>query len=224
MIWNSINKVKSDCRLVSDEALVSTFEKNGVIVQNYDKSTKSYDNSFYGVDFKRFYISWKTGKIGLTKLDGTGAFQDIINVAKLKNLGYVWEDDIKESTYTQLEYIESTGGQYIDSGFVITNQNFNLLRIEIDAVLDVDGENTQWELNGTAGGSPYCGLGISNTGLLSYGAGDRIRTTSVSIATKKTERHLYVMDYKNKALYIDGEKIANCSITDLTSKSFSKNF
>ena len=128
------------------------------------------------------------------------------------------------STYTQLEYIESTGGQYIDSGFVITNQNFNLLRIEIDAVLDVDGENTQWELNGTAGGSPYCGLGISNTGLLSYGAGDRIRTTSVSIATKKTERHLYVMDYKNKALYIDGEKIANCSITDLTSKSFSKNF
>ena len=63
VIWNSINKVKSDCRLVSDEALVSTFEKNGVIVQNYDKSTKSYDNSFYGVDFKRFYISWKTGKI-----------------------------------------------------------------------------------------------------------------------------------------------------------------
>ena len=44
--------------------------------------------NYYGSDFSGFYYSWKTGKIGLTYLDGVGAFQGEMTEAYLQSRGY----------------------------------------------------------------------------------------------------------------------------------------
>ncbi len=60
----------------------STINMNGIIV-----SKKS--NSYYiGDDFKTFYVSWKTGKIGLKAIDGIGFYQGIVDESVLERKGY----------------------------------------------------------------------------------------------------------------------------------------
>ena len=44
---------------------------------------------YYGENFNNFYISWRTGKIGLTTMDGRGFFQGTIDEEWLANNNYV---------------------------------------------------------------------------------------------------------------------------------------
>ena len=44
--------------------------------------------NYFGEDFSGYYYSWKTGKIGLSSLDGAGAFQGYINEVELQHMGY----------------------------------------------------------------------------------------------------------------------------------------
>ncbi len=82
--------------------VVVTEEKEGE-VSNFDFCSTKNSSSFkivriivncktqkfyYGSDFSKYYISWKTGKIGLVALDGRGQFQGAIDEEWLKNNGY----------------------------------------------------------------------------------------------------------------------------------------
>ena len=43
---------------------------------------------FYGSNFSGFYLSWRTGKIGLVALDGRGSFQGRIDEEWLLSKGF----------------------------------------------------------------------------------------------------------------------------------------
>ena len=42
----------------------------------------------FGKDFKGFYWSWRTGKIGIKSIDGNGFFQGDVDEEFLNNKGY----------------------------------------------------------------------------------------------------------------------------------------
>jgi len=82
--------------------VVVTEEKDGEVSNFHFCSTKNSSSFkmveiivncktqkfYYGNDFSKYYISWKTGKIGLISLDGRGQFQGQIDEEWLKNKGY----------------------------------------------------------------------------------------------------------------------------------------
>jgi len=45
-------------------------------------------HSYYGSNFSGFYVSWRTGKIGLVALDGRGSFQGKIDEEWLRAKGF----------------------------------------------------------------------------------------------------------------------------------------
>ena len=71
--------------------------------------------------------------------------------------------------YTELEYIESSGAQYIDTGFTVSAQNFSGLRVVQDCELITGG--SYWSVNGISGTGNIFYLGASNTNAIYYGNG-----------------------------------------------------
>ena len=60
-----------------------TYKVNGLIV-----NLSNGKNCYYGDNFSSFYISWKTGKIGIKALDGVGFYQGKVDEEMLKYKGY----------------------------------------------------------------------------------------------------------------------------------------
>ena len=52
------------------------------------KTPTTQENYYYGSNFSGFYVSWRTGQIGLIALDGKGGFQGKIDEEWLLNKGY----------------------------------------------------------------------------------------------------------------------------------------
>ena len=121
----------------SVSASVFVYKDSGSILNciNIGNYNGKASNDYIGEDFSAFYWSWKTGKIGLKEIDGNGAFQGEVNVEYLQKQGFEGDYMPEEpdsgndlySKYTQLEYIESTGTQYIDTEYC-----FNSDRIRVE--------------------------------------------------------------------------------------------
>ena len=122
-IENCLNTGKTNYTSVTNNMYgVSTSDLINCIEDVDLNGTKS--KQAFGKDFSGFYWSWRTGKIGIRSIDGNGLFQGDVNAEYLQKQGfeggYMSEEPDSGndlySKYTQLEYIESTGTQYIDSG------------------------------------------------------------------------------------------------------------
>ncbi len=69
--------------------IYSSFHKNCKITFRSAVLFQSDDNNvYYGEDFSCFYLSWKTGKIGLKAIDGVGFYQGKVTEELLEAKGY----------------------------------------------------------------------------------------------------------------------------------------
>lgn len=121
------------------------------------------------------------------------------------------------SGYTQVEYIESTGTQYIDTGFTVNSSNYVNLKIEYETIY-TSLSGTYYKVHGISGSGLIFYVGCSNSGVVVYGNGKSDQTTSLKgTLGKKTK---VVFDMKNKTYTFDGNTV---NIT-ATAPSSSGNF
>ncbi len=160
---------------------------------------------FYGSDFSGFYKSWKTGKIGLTALDGKGLFQNKLKEETLEKEGYVDMTPDADEKYTQLEYLQGTGTQWIDVGYT---PNINT---KIEAEIAVSGNTNN------AMGMNYSGY----SGNVSFGASGEFLMASFGATTNNTvlkipfdtEFHSYSIS--KEKIQIDSQSITPAYTTNM---------
>jgi hypothetical protein len=105
--------------------------------------------------------------------------------------------DMLPSGYTRLEYIESTGIQYIDTGIYPTNTTETMVVGQYTELSNNDSIFGALESNGRN----YYGLGLANSGTewrLWYGSGT---APWVFFGVPDTSKHTFLL--RNKSLYID---------------------
>lgn len=112
------------------------------------------------------------------------------------------------SGYTQLEYIESSGTQYIDTGITISSTTYKQLRFVLDnEYLSFDG--SYWLVNGCSGNGVVYYFGAATGGAIYYGNG----TADISAnGTASTGRQTIEFDPTN-GRYVFGSTL---SLTGLT--------
>ena len=111
--------------------------------------------------------------------------------------------------YTLLDYIESSGTQYIDTGVVLgqdyTNTN---IKLEYDALIN-NGAN--WQVCGTMG-SDGIYIGVSSSDIIYYGTGFNDTSTGVTNPFVKCK---YINDAKNGVIKVTNLS-TNTDIVNLT--------
>lgn len=83
-IKNAIVKIKGKASKLApyNTNVTKLIEYDGIILED---SAKKY---YYGENFSSFYVSWRTGKIGITLFDGRGTFQTKLTEEILIEKGY----------------------------------------------------------------------------------------------------------------------------------------
>lgn len=93
------------------------------------------------------------------------------------------------SGYKRLEYIQSTGTQYVDSGITINSTTYKKYRFLFDIGYPfISG--SYWLVNGNSGGNVIYYFGLSNTGKIVYGNGTTDVFGSVTATTGR-----YLIDF-----------------------------
>ena len=110
--------------------------------------------------------------------------------------------------YTELQYIESTGTQYIDTNFAPNNNT----SVETRAQLYSESNVRFFAVYNESSSTPYYGVGFS-------GSKKWVNQTNTSntVTNTSTDENLHIV-YKNKtALYVDGTQIDNSGSGNFTS-------
>lgn len=124
------------------------------------------------------------------------------------------------SGYKRLEYIESTGTQYVNTGVYISHTNANRLKITVDKQIITPGQ-LSYGLDGTGNaGSPYfnsfyVGVGPNNT--IVYGDGRLDKVTSIQYSGNRSRFTYDAMDGK---IFIDDKLIQTFSFSNPDSGLF----
>ncbi|MBQ7244877.1 MAG: hypothetical protein IJS34_00700 [Alphaproteobacteria bacterium] len=126
--------------------------------------------------------------------------------------------------YTELEYIESTGTQYIDTGIYSTDVIETMV---VGQYTELSGNDSIFGVL-ESNGNNYYGLGLAGSGTkwrLWYGTSD---SPWVIFGTPDTNKHTFLL--KNKSIYIDNldtpiaESYLSCSSQTKTMFLFGANF
>ena len=119
--------------------------------------------------------------------------------------------------YTELEYIESTGTQYIDSGVPVGPNTIQGLRVIAD--ISINYQDNVWAVSGCGNGNPTFYVGCSGSNQFAYGNGMTDIQTGIAFING---RHLYDLNVPGKTYYVD----SIVSISDITFAipSASRNF
>ena len=91
--------------------------------------------------------------------------------------------------YTQLEYIQSSGTQYINTGITINATTYKRYRFLFDIGYPSIG-GSYWMVNGNSSSNVIYYFGLSNTGLIVYGNGTADVHGSVTATTGR-----YLIDF-----------------------------
>lgn len=92
------------------------------------------------------------------------------------------------SGYTRLEYIQSSGTQYIDTGIAVNAQTYNTLDFECDCLYP-SLSSTYYLVHGCSGSGVIYYFGLNNSGGVVYGPGTSDKTTSYQAAAN-TKYHI----------------------------------
>ena len=124
--------------------------------------------------------------------------------------------------YTRLESTESTGTQWIDTGYLITSSNYRNIKYETETSL-ANGVNNQWQCDGIGYEYPCLYIAKSHTNKLAFGYGNvsDIPTTRTLTQAEYTSIHKYVLDMPNGKGYFDDEEF---SFTPVNTATFNQNF
>ena len=131
---------------------------------NNNKEVSEY-NDFYTYELDKVYKIYKNGKIEIIRLP-------------------------KE--YQEVEYIESTGTQYIDTGTKVSTNNKIIMDLQFTdtSYQQINGGYYKYSVSGTAY-TTRNDIGVSSTGTFFMGAASTSITTDV---TADTNRHIFMVD------------------------------
>lgn len=117
-----------------------------------------------------------------------------------------------------VEYIKSSGTQWIDSGVLVTPENMAKLRVVADIeIIPVSGS---WAVSGIGGAFPYVYIGVSNGGYIAVGRGMIDQITEASYVQG---RHTWDYNLATKTITVSDLLDATAISLD-TSGSISQNF
>ncbi len=114
--------------------------------------------------------------------------------------------------YTELQYIESTGTQYIDTGITLgggTNYKNTDIKLEYDAVIN---QGTRWQVSGTLGSAGIF-IGVNPENNIAYNAGQT--PDIISGVTNPYVRCLWINDAPNGRVTVKN-MITGVNILDAT--------
>lgn len=122
------------------------------------------------------------------------------------------------SGYTQIEYIQSSGTQYIDTGIALSATNIQGLRVVAD--IELVKTSGSWCVTGSGGAYPVVHFGINASGYFAYGKGDG----DVATTTAYTQgRYLWDYDLANRKFTV-GKLLSVTGISLNTSGTATRNF
>ena len=117
-----------------------------------------------------------------------------------------------------VNFIQSSGTQWIDSGVLVTPENMAKLRVVADIeIIPVSGS---WAVSGIGGAFPYVYIGVSNGGYIAVGRGTIDQITEASYVQG---RHTWDYDLATKTITVSDLLDATAISLD-TSGSTSQNF
>lgn len=111
--------------------------------------------------------------------DGDAGLYDRINEVFYPNAGTGYF--VTSDRYTRLEYIESTGTQYIDTGITVDAENYNKLRFVCETYYS--SFTGAFLANGCSMSGLIYYFGVTNTGVIAYGNGTSDKTFDVTAPT-----------------------------------------
>nr|DAH98687.1 MAG TPA: hypothetical protein [Caudoviricetes sp.] len=117
--------------------------------------------------------------------------------------------------YTELSYIESNGGEYIDTGVSVDATNYNKLKFVVDCeILGGNGSSgTDWFLNGSNTNGAYFYMG-QHAGTYYYGCGGSAdQNTGISVVSG---RHTFTLDAANKKFTVSGVLDITATVANVT--------
>ena len=128
------------------------------------------------------------------------------------------------SEYQEVEYIESTGTQYINTNFYVNSTNIDKIRLYVDEQLTTN-QNSRWLLTGSSSfGQNAIYVGIGNP-YIYYGVGNDVNT--VVYVSDYTKRYVYDLDVKNSTYkvldYQNNNYIVNLTSLVENLENFSSN-
>ena len=133
----------------------------------------------------------------------TPTFSDLTTIEDGTGVGITLPVDIEvgggtsilPEGYTQIEYIQSSGTQYIDTGFLVSSNNYNKIKFIVDC--DIIGKGSgasNWLINGSSINNACLYVGeYQNKYCYACGTTDHNTNTSVI-----SGRHIFTLDTKNK--------------------------
>ena len=182
------------------------YDKEGELIRNYVPCYRKEDNAagLYDLVKNKFYVNEGTGVFG------TGDTIDTYDI----------EDINLPSEYTQVEYIKSTGTQYIDTGYLINATSIPSLKVIIDQT--ITKTTNVWSLSGTGSVSPRVYLGVRNDGQFGYGAGNAGLSTNIDY--ENNTRLTYTLDIPNARYKVTGSQNFEISINTTIAGTAYRNF
>lgn len=188
--------------------------EGGIIVRDYVPCTNQTGVcGLYDVVNKKFYSNSGTGTFAVGDRLG--------ELARKSSKIYIGIESFTPrdlpSDYTQVEYIESTGTQYIDTGVEVTSSNYNTIKFSYDAQM-LDTSGAEWAVSGTGIGNKnqmYIG---TNSGKIYYGLVSGDKDTGVAY---DYTRRVWTYDAKNAKVSVSG--LCEVSMTDLAAPTVTKN-
>lgn len=122
------------------------------------------------------------------------------------------------SGYKRLEYIQSSGTQYVDSGVTINSTTYKKYRFLFDIGYPSIG-GTYWLVNGISSGNVTYYFGLSNTGKIVYGNGTADVYGSVTASTGR-----YLVDFNPASGSYKFGDLQNLTSLTFNTPSGSQNF
>lgn len=118
--------------------------------------------------------------------------------------------------YTELEYIQSIGTQYIDTGFNVTSANYQNLKMSIICEKIGKGSGTSdWLVDGSNSANAYFYIGIYNNKYY-YGCGTSDHDTGIVASSGKK---IYTLDIPLKKFNVSNEVDTSITIEKVTSSA-----
>lgn len=150
--------------------------------------------------------------------NGVACLYDKVNEEYVYNAGTgKFKAAIHEDSVNYVNYIQSSGTQYINTNIVLTSTNSSKLRVVAD--IEIIHKSGSWDVTGSGSTLPIVYFGVGGGNTIAYGNGTSDNQTSKSYTQG---RYIWDYDLKNKKLKVG--TLLNTSISFNTPGSGSKNF
>lgn len=186
-----------------------TYRNNTMSNARFDIGSWHYDTNYV----------WAGGINDVRVYDNVLSDKEIYDLSKACIVHYKFAERILPPDYTEVEYLESSGTQYIDTGFQVTSSNYNTLRFILDAKATSTSVGNRWwahGLGGAGGATIYVGIGNGSSSNYPFTYGSGYTDISTSYYGQLGIRYRWDYDLAKKTYKVyteDNRQIVNISNT-----------